>query len=569
MFTRWRTVRPVRASSASADIVCHFPLPPSTRTPVSLLTRLILLAILFSLELIPITVRLDGQILIGKGGLLTLLGYSGVWILRSVVAFAALFVTFAVLRYREPLRKVSDQLSGVATVRVGLLAGHIGMLALFGALAIALFGHVTSGPLGNLVAAAWLACGAVAIGFAACAFIPVDYWRRVLRITGTLWIYALMTSIAACLAGMFSQTLWSSAAQWTFVLVKTILKIFVSGVFADVSTMSIGTKTFHVEIAQTCSGLEGAALILCFCTLWLCLLRREFRFPQALILIPASVATLFLLNAVRITALILIGNAGAPDLALGGFHSQAGWIGFNLVAIGMVIVARRVQWITNVPPVAALAPVAEENPAAPYLAPFLLILAASMASSAASSGFEWLYPLRFIAAGAALLIYRRRYKLQDWHFGWEAPAIGALVFALWLGGDWLTGNHPQNPLMRSADPWISTAQSIWLTLRLLSAIVTVPIAEELAFRGYLIRRIMSLDFESLSPRAFTTASLLISSLAFGALHGSRWIAGTIAGLLYAAVFVRRGRIGDAVVAHAITNGLLAASVLVTGQWNLS
>ncbi len=51
--------------------------------------------------------------------------------------------------------------------------------------------------------------------------------------------------------------------------------------------------------------------------------------------------------------------------------------------------------------------------------------------------------------------------------------------------------------------------------------------------------------------------------------GSRWIAGTLAGLLYGAVYLRRGRIGDAVVAHAITNGLLAASVLVTGQWNLS
>ena len=363
--------------------------------------------------------------------------------------------------------------------------------------------------------------------------------------------------------------MWAPAAQWTFVVVKAILKVFLSGVYTDVSTRSIGTEAFHVEIAPQCSGLEGAALILSFCILWLWLLRREFRFPHALILAPVSVGALFLLNAVRIAALILIGNAGAPDIALGGFHSQAGWIAFNGVAIAIMILARRVPWMTTAQPGVAIAPIAEENPGAAYLAPFLVILVAAMVATAASSGFEWLYPLRLVAAGSALWIYRKRYRILDWRFGWEAPAAGALVFALWLGGDWLSGNHPQNPLTRSADPWISMAQNIWLALRLFGAIVTVPIAEELAFRGYLIRRIMSLDFERLSPQAYTAGSLAISSLAFGMLHGSRWIAGTVAGLIYAAVFIRRGRIGDAVVAHAITNGLLAASVLVTGQWNLS
>jgi CAAX prenyl protease-like protein len=102
-----------------------------------------------------------------------------------------------------------------------------------------------------------------------------------------------------------------------------------------------------------------------------------------------------------------------------------------------------------------------------------------------------------------------------------------------------------------------------------SSIITVPIAEELAFRAYLIRRILSADFERLSPVAFTLPALLISSLAFGILHGDRWFAGTVAGLVYAGLFVRRGRIGDAVIAHATTNGLLAASVLLTGHWNLS
>jgi exosortase/archaeosortase family protein len=48
---------------------------------------------------------------------------------------------------------------------------------------------------------------------------------------------------------------------------------------------------------------------------------------------------LFLLNAVRIAALILIGNSGARQIALGGFHLQAGWIAFNGVALVFSVAA--------------------------------------------------------------------------------------------------------------------------------------------------------------------------------------------------------------------------------------
>jgi len=97
-------------------------------------------------------------------------------------------------------------------------------------------------------------------------------------------------------------------------------------------------------------------------------------------------------------------------------------------------------------------------------------------------------------------------------------------------------------------------------------VITVPIAEELACRGFLIRRVISRDFESLSPRSFTFLSVVVSSVAFGLLHGERWLAGIVAGLLYAVAFLRRGRIGDAVAAHATTNALLAGWVLIRGDW---
>jgi CAAX prenyl protease-like protein len=209
-----------------------------------------------------------------------------------------------------------------------------------------------------------------------------------------------------------------------------------------------------------------------------------------------------------------------------------------------------------------------ENPTAAYLAPFLAILAAAMISRAASGKVEWLYPLRFFAAAAALWFYRRRYARLDWKFGWTGPAAGALVFLMWIGLDWAIGAPAGNDLASGLSSWSATARVAWLVFRTLAAVATVPIAEELAFRGFLIRRLTAADFESVDLRSFSFIPALISSVAFGLLHGNRWLAGTLAGLLYAATMRRRGRIGDAVVAHATTNALLAAWVLIGGHWSV-
>jgi CAAX prenyl protease-like protein len=99
-------------------------------------------------------------------------------------------------------------------------------------------------------------------------------------------------------------------------------------------------------------------------------------------------------------------------------------------------------------------------------------------------------------------------------------------------------------------------------------VITVPVSEELAFRGFLLRRLISADFESVSFQRWSFLAVVVSSLAFGLLHGDRWIAGTMAGVLYAVAQRWRGRIGDAVAAHAVTNALICIWVLWGGHWSL-
>ncbi len=191
-----------------------------------------------------------------------------------------------------------------------------------------------------------------------------------------------------------------------------------------------------------------------------------------------------------------------------------------------------------------------------------------MVTAAASGDFEWLYPMRFLAAAGALWLLRKSYADLDWKFGWFGPAIGVLVFAMWIAMDTLLNATTNDAMPHALADSSMPIRATWIVFRILSAIVTVPIAEELAFRGFLLRRLVSPDFEALPLRTFTWLGLGISSIAFGLLHGNLWFAGVLAGLLFAWALIRRGRMGEAVVAHATANALLAGYVLIFHKWHL-
>ncbi|MGH9677266.1 MAG: CAAX prenyl protease-related protein, partial [Candidatus Acidiferrum sp.] len=96
--------------------------------------------------------------------------------------------------------------------------------------------------------------------------------------------------------------------------------------------------------------------------------------------------------------------------------------------------------------------------------------------------------------------------------------------------------------------WAAT----WLLFRAVGAVVTVPLAEELTFRGFLTRRLISADFDAVPLGRFTWFSFIASSILFGVLH-EQWLAGILTGMIYAGVVYRRGKLADAVIAHAATN----------------
>lgn len=539
----------------------------------SLARRMGALVLLFVAELVVLSVWLDGASLSVTG----LSGFMRTWgspILRGIVGFAAVFATFAYLKSKAELKAISARLAQTP-IRWRLLVTHACAMTAFVALSSVLYGKGlyaghASEFWANPLAIMWFAAGISAITFAALAFLPFSAWCELLRCTGHLWAFAGMAILLAAVLGKICQRLWQPASVLTFSLTKLVLRPFLSTIIAHPERMVIGTPTFRVQISPECSGLEGVGLIVAFGILWLFVFRRECRFPQSLLLIPLGAVLAYLVNVLRLAALVLIGNAGAPHIAAGGFHSQAGWIAFSALSVGFCLVSQQVTWFTTRPQKARSLALPSENPTAAYLIPFAAILAASLiaAATVGEAKFEWLYPLRLFAAAGALWFYRRRYAELNWRCDWIAPLIGAVVFVLWIALD--RGANPaadnQFSATLMASPMIT--RSTWITLRVLAAIVTVPLAEELAFRGFLLRRLVAADFESVSFRSYTWFALLASSLVFGLLHGGYWIPGTSAGILLAFAAIRRGRIGDAVVAHATANALLAVYVLTYHKWHL-
>ena len=483
--------------------------------------------------------------------------------LRFVVPFAAIAALLSCVQDNPRLR-TADALSRNTGLRTGPLLLHGLLLAALGLLTYSFYGHrglILPLP---VAAVAWLAVAVAGLLALFAALAPWPVWRAAITALGYTWLYAAVAAAVAIFAMGYSQMLWASTAGITFQLVTDVLHPLLPQLEANPQTRVLDTGNFSVWVSDLCSGLESAGLMLALLTAWLIYFRREYRFPHALLIAPASLLVLFLFNVLRIALLVLIGNAGYVDIASYGFHSQAGWIAFNATACGMIYLSRKIPWITVQQETAALP--RASNPTATYLLPFLAILAAGMVSHAASGSFETLYPLRLVAAVIALWFCRQGLREIDWRCSWQALATGAGVFAVWL----LASRYLLQPsgIPDALAAFSPGGRGLWIASHALASVVTVPIAEELAYRGFLMRRIASAEFQTLPYRQVGWMGLLVSSVVFGLSHGSLWAPGVLAGLAYGLLVMRSGRIGDSVAAHATTNALIVATVLLEQRWQL-
>jgi CAAX prenyl protease-like protein len=181
----------------------------------------------------------------------------------------------------------------------------------------------------------------------------------------------------------------------------------------------------------------------------------------------------------------------------------------------------------------------------------------------------WLYALQAGVAAALLALWWHRYaELHEpprWRHVLPALALGAGVCWLWVALDepWMRFGTPA----AGFQPVGPDGAVLWslIAVRWLGASLIVPVMEELFWRSFLMRWIERHDFLLLAPQQVGLRALLLSSAVFTLAH-VEWLAAAAAGLAYAGLYRWTGSLWAAVIAHAATNALLGAWVVLGGHW---
>jgi len=71
----------------------------------------------------------------------------------------------------------------------------------------------------------------------------------------------------------------------------------------------------------------------------------------------------------------------------------------------------------------------------------------------------------------------------------------------------------------------------------------------------------------IDARRVSAMAVALSSALF-ALEHSLWLAGLIAGLAYAGLYITTNNLRAPVLAHAVTNAILGLWIVATGSWHL-
>lgn len=205
---------------------------------------------------------------------------------------------------------------------------------------------------------------------------------------------------------------------------------------------------------------------------------------------------------------------------------------------------------------------------------FMILLAVRgnlPASMASAIDPQWVYGLSVLLVSGTLLFFWRDYAelaRSAWPSAKEvvvAVAVGLLVFMLWinLAEPWMM----MGEATATFHPVDSEGRLKWdlIAVRWVGAALMVPVMEELFWRSFLMRWVDNPDFEKIDPRAVTLKAVGMSTAVFMLAH-TQWLAAIVAGLAYAWLYRRSGSLWTAVIAHAVTNGVLGVWVVLNGTW---
>jgi len=161
----------------------------------------------------------------------------------------------------------------------------------------------------------------------------------------------------------------------------------------------------------------------------------------------------------------------------------------------------------------------------------------------------------------------------------------AVVFGCIAAAGWVAGQHLFNSavthagvagkwyifdLVEPVDPRTGISPGAWWSqavLRITVAVITVPIVEELFWRGFMLRAFIDWHrWDRVPMGTFTWFSFLGTSLLSVAQHPSNWAVSIFCWMLFNALFYWKRSLLFLILVHGVTNLALYVYVIAWGDW---
>lgn len=188
------------------------------------------------------------------------------------------------------------------------------------------------------------------------------------------------------------------------------------------------------------------------------------------------------------------------------------------------------------------------------------------------SVFPIAYAVKMALVGGVIVALRGFFpEARPGGGGWAAAtAVGVILGISWT---WIDLHTPHFAFLGTRTGFnpnreIATSAGIifFLFVRFFGLVVVVPVAEELFYRGFLLRFVTDADdFRRVPVGTFSALALGVNVVLFALSH-PEWLAAAIFALAMCLLLRWTKNLFTCILAHGVTNLLLGVYILHTGQW---
>jgi len=180
-----------------------------------------------------------------------------------------------------------------------------------------------------------------------------------------------------------------------------------------------------------------------------------------------------------------------------------------------------------------------------YIAPMAIFMGITLLGDAWKSLYPWSYLLKTLMVPAAMWFLWPRYTPIRWNHWWLGIVVGIIGIFQWVGMQlYLQQFEFFKPSPDAFDPFEhfqgqDEVRWVFIGVRVAGAVLVVPLMEELFWRDFLWRSILSPNFKKITIGSWAWKPFLGVAVAFSLVHGNWWLTSIVWGLMIGVLLSRR------------------------------